>query len=187
MPPRHIPTLPVSPIHAFDANVRFRAEAMIDRTASMGALPPVGLPALRLVSGRADQRLSDVVGSSSAARLRHERQSIIHHLGPLANSRSTFFQATKHIHCTSLGEPFALQQPQSNRDSRFFSKGRTGAAVTCLEKATGAAAREALLRERARDWSLREARGLPALRWRQEWDLEHQWLAPPGACPANDP
>jgi len=122
MPLRHIPTLPISPIHAFDANVRFRAEAMIDRTASMGALPPVGLPALRLVSGRADQRLSDVVGSSSAARLRHERQSIIHHLGPLANSRSTFFQATKHIHCTSLGEPFALQQPQSNRDSPFFRK-----------------------------------------------------------------
>ena len=37
MPPRHIPTLPISPIHAFDANVRFGAEAMIDRTASMGA------------------------------------------------------------------------------------------------------------------------------------------------------
>ena len=70
-----------------------------------------------------------------------------------------------------------------------FSKGRTGAAVTCLEKATGAAAREALLRERARDWdwSLREARGLPALRWRQEWDQGHQWLAPPGVCHASDP
>ena len=32
----------------------------------MGALPPVGLPALRLVSGRADQRLSDLVGSTPA-------------------------------------------------------------------------------------------------------------------------
>jgi len=31
----------------------------------MGALPPVGLPALRLVSGRADQRLSDVVESKA--------------------------------------------------------------------------------------------------------------------------
>jgi len=122
MPLRHIPTLPISPIHAFDANVRFRAEAMIDRTASMGALPPVGLPALRLVSGRADQRLSDVVGSISAVRPWHERQSIIDHLGPLANSKSTFFQATKHIHCTSLGEPFALQQTQSNRDSPFFER-----------------------------------------------------------------
>jgi len=68
-----------------------------------------------------------------------------------------------------------------------LSKGRTGAAVTCLEKATGAAAREALLRERARDWSLREARRLPALRWWQEWEQEHQWLAPPGVCHANDP
>ncbi len=38
MPPRHIPTLPISPIHAFDANVRFRAEAIIDRTADMGGL-----------------------------------------------------------------------------------------------------------------------------------------------------
>jgi hypothetical protein len=57
-------------------------------------------------------------GSISAARLRHERQSIIDHLGPLANSKSTFFQATKHIHCTSLGEPFALQQTQSNPNSQ---------------------------------------------------------------------
>jgi hypothetical protein len=61
-------------------------------------------------------------GSISAARLRHERQSIIDHLGPLANSKSTFFQATKHIHCTSLGEPFALQQTQSNPDSPFFER-----------------------------------------------------------------
>src|SRR5271169_1940760 len=66
----------------------------------------------------------------------------------------------------------------------LFSKGITGGAVTCLEKATGAAAREALLQERARNGSLREARGLPALRWRQEWDQGHQWLAPPGACHA---
>src|SRR5208283_2149274 len=29
------------------------------RMTAFGALPPVGLPALRLVSGRADQRLSD--------------------------------------------------------------------------------------------------------------------------------
>jgi hypothetical protein len=29
---------PISAIHAFDANVRFGAEAMIDRTASMGAV-----------------------------------------------------------------------------------------------------------------------------------------------------
>ncbi len=40
MPPLHIPTLPISPIHAFDANVRFGAEATIDRTASMGAKRP---------------------------------------------------------------------------------------------------------------------------------------------------
>ncbi len=38
MPLRHIPTLPISPIHAFDANVRFGAEAIIDRTADMGGL-----------------------------------------------------------------------------------------------------------------------------------------------------
>ena len=41
---------------------------MIDRTASMGALPPVGSPALRLVSGRADQHLSDVVGVETGHR-----------------------------------------------------------------------------------------------------------------------
>jgi hypothetical protein len=62
------------------------------------------------------------LGSVPAVRSRHERQSIIYHLGPLANSKSTFFQATKHIHCTSLGEPFALQQTQSNRDSPFFER-----------------------------------------------------------------
>jgi hypothetical protein len=59
-------------------------------------------------------------GSISTARLRHERQSIIDHLGLLANSKSTFF--TKHVHRTSLGEPFALQQTQSNLDNPFFER-----------------------------------------------------------------
>ncbi len=55
-----------------------------------------------------------------------------------------------------------------------FSKGRSGAAVTCLEKAAGTAVRDALLRERARNCSLRVARGLPALGWRQEREQGHQ-------------
>ncbi len=48
------------------------------------------------------------------------------------------------------------------------------------------AVQELRRRERTRDWSLREARGLPALGWRQKWDQVHEWLAPPGARPAND-
>ena len=70
------------------------------------------------LSGSIGACLTTEIGSISAARLRHERQSIIDHLGPLANSQSTFFQTTKHIHCTSLGEPFALQQTQSNPNSQ---------------------------------------------------------------------
>jgi len=117
-----IPREIVGPQDRFEMCIRDRWQVLSKAIASpmteLGALPPVGLPALRLVSGRADQRLSDVVGSISAVRPWHERQSIIDHLGPLANSKSTFFQATKHIHCTSLGEPFALQQTQSNPNSQ---------------------------------------------------------------------
>jgi len=35
------------------------SKAIASPMTELGALPPVGLPALRLVSGRADQRLSD--------------------------------------------------------------------------------------------------------------------------------
>jgi hypothetical protein len=35
------------------------------KSSTPGALPPVSLPALLLFSGRADQRLNDVVGSTS--------------------------------------------------------------------------------------------------------------------------
>jgi hypothetical protein len=39
MPPRHVPILPISPIHAFDANVRFGAEAMIQQNDVVGREP----------------------------------------------------------------------------------------------------------------------------------------------------
>jgi hypothetical protein len=140
--------------------VRVQLSRAVRRIPALGRFLP-------LACGTNDNQLSTISVRSRTQNLRFFRR------------QNTFivFRSSSLLHCSKHNQIRIAH----------FSKGRTGAAFTCLEKATGAAAREALLRERARDWSLSEARGLPALRWRQEWDQGDQWLAPPGVCHASDP
>ncbi len=58
----------ISTIHAFYANVRFGAEAMIDRTASMGAFAPAQDRAECPLSGQANPPNQDRQGSNYALR-----------------------------------------------------------------------------------------------------------------------